>query len=137
MTDDTDATAFTDFLRSREAASTAFVEGEVEPLLALSACADPATLYPPYGTMTVGSDEVNRRNTESATGFLAGAENRFEVLHADSSGDLGYWTGIQHSQLRLADSAEPVRMNLRVTELFRRVDGRWLLFHRHADPWRP
>ena len=24
--------------------------------------------------------------------------------------------------------------SLRVTQVFRRVDGRWLLVHRHADP---
>jgi len=33
----------------------------------------------------------------------------------------------------LKDKPEPVRMNLRVTELFRFADGQWKLFHRHAD----
>jgi ketosteroid isomerase-like protein len=109
-------TSFDSFLTARERASTAFVEGDAGPLLAV-----------------VGADAVNSSNTAGAESFVPGAENRFEILHSGSDGDLGYWTGVQRSTVLLKDKQEPVTMNLRITELFRRVDGEWKLFHRHAD----
>ncbi len=126
-------TTFDSFLRARERASTSFVDGDAAPLLALSANNDPATIYPPSGAVVVGADSVNAGNTAGAAGFAPGAENRFDILHSGSDGDIGYWAGVQRSTVLLKDKAEPVIMNLRVTELFRRVDGEWKLFHRHAD----
>jgi len=127
-------TSFTTFLATRERASTAFVGGDAGPLLAVSVDTDPATIYPPSGAVVVGADAVNAGNTAGAGTFAPGAENRFDILHSGSDGDLGYWTGVQRSTVVLKDKPEPVTMNLRVTELFRRVDGEWKLFHRHADP---
>jgi ketosteroid isomerase-like protein len=126
-------TDFDTFLIARERASTAFVEGDVGPLLAVSVDADPATIYPPSGAVVEGAQAVNAGNSASAATFAPTAENRFEILHSGSDGDLGYWTGIQRSKVVLKDKPEPVTMNLRVTELFRRVDSEWKLFHRHAD----
>ena len=126
-------TDFDTFLTARERASTAFVEGDVSLLLAVSVDADPATIYPPTGTIVVGAQAVNAGNGFGAAAFAAGAQNHFEVLHSGCDGDLGYWTGIQRSRVVLKDKPEPVTMNLRITELFRRVDGEWKLFHRHAD----
>lgn len=127
-------TDFPTFLAARERASTAFVEGDAGPLLGLSAHTDPATIYPPSGAVVVGAEAVNTGNAAGSAAFGPGAENRFEVLHSGSDGDLGYWTGVQRSRVVLPGGPEPVTMNLRVTELFRRVDGEWRLFHRHADP---
>lgn len=124
---------FDEFLMAREAASTAFVEGDVGPLLALSVTSDPATIFPPTGSLVSGAEAVNGGNEKGATAFAPPAENRFEILHSGSDGALGYWTGIQHSKLTMKDADEPVAMTLRVTELFRKVDGEWQLFHRHAD----
>jgi ketosteroid isomerase-like protein len=128
-------TSFDTFLAARERASTAFVEGDAGPLLALSVDTDPATIYPPTGAVVVGADAVNTGNTAGAKAFAPRAENRFDILHSGSDGDLGYWTGLQRSKIVLRDKPEPVTMNLRITELFRRVDGEWKLFHRHADMW--
>jgi ketosteroid isomerase-like protein len=127
-------TSFNTFLTAREHASTAFVEGDAAALLAVSVDTDPATIYPPTGAVVVGADAVNSGNAAGAGMFAPGAENRFDILHSGSDGDLGYWTGVQRSTVVLKDNPEPVRMNLRITELFRRVDGEWKLFHRHADP---
>lgn len=127
-------TDFDQFMQSREAASTAFVQGDAGPLLALSAVDDPASIFPPDGAVVHGAEAVNAGNQLVAQNFAAGAENDFDVLHSGADGNLAYWTGIQRSRVHLAGRDEPVEMSLRVTELFRRVDGRWKLFHRHADP---
>jgi len=126
-------TSFETFLTARERASTAFVEGNSAPLLAVSVDTDPATIYTPTGAVVVGADAVNASNAAGAETFAPGAENRFDILHSGSDGDLGYWTGVQRSKVVLKDKREPVTMNLRITELFRRVDGEWRLFPRHAD----
>lgn len=125
--------SFDTFLTARERASTAFVEGDAGPLLAVSVDADPATIYPPSGAVVEGVQAVNAGNSAGAATFGPEAENRFDILHSGSDGDLGYWTGVQRSIIVLKDKPETVAMNLRITELFRRVDGEWKLFHRHAD----
>ena len=129
-------TSFDTFLTARERASTAFVEGDAAPLRAISVDTDPATIYPPTGAVVVGADAVNTGNTAGAETFAPGAENGFDILHCGSDGDFGYWTGIQRSKVVLKDKPEPVTMNLRITELFRRVNDEWKLFHRHADTLR-
>lgn len=130
-------TTFEDFLAARERTSTAFVDGDAGPLLGISVDTDPATIYPPTGVVVVGADAVNAGNAAGAKTFAPGAENRFDILHSGSDGDLAYWTGVQRSTVVLKAQPEPVEMTLRITELFRRVDGQWKLFHRHADPLAP
>ena len=126
-------TEFDEFMRSREAASTAFVGGEAAPLLAMSVTDDPASIFPPTGAIVRGAEAVNSGNHRGAAAFAPGAENEFEVVHSGADGSLGYWTGLQRSRVLMKAKNEPVEMTLRVTELFRRVDGDWKLFHRHAD----
>jgi ketosteroid isomerase-like protein len=51
-----------------------------------------------------------------------------------SSGDLGYTVSVERGTARLPGQTEPVPMVLRVTHVHRRIDGRWRVVHRHADP---
>lgn len=128
MTDD-----FTTYFTRRKEASDAFVAGDVEPLLAVSTATAPASIFGPAGTVVEGPVEVNTGNARGASGFTGADRNDLEESHSGASGDLAYWTGVQRSVVHVAGQDDPVPMDLRVTELYRREGGEWKLFHRHAD----
>jgi ketosteroid isomerase-like protein len=51
---------------------------------------------------------------------------------AFASGDLAYTVGFERGEVAVDDG--PARpMTIRVTHIYRRVDGAWRLVHRHAD----
>jgi ketosteroid isomerase-like protein len=52
------------------------------------------------------------------------------TVHA--SGDLACTVGFEHGTASV-DGGEIRPMTIRVTHLYRRVDGQWRLVHRHAD----
>jgi ketosteroid isomerase-like protein len=56
-----------------------------------------------------------------------------EVLHREASGDLGFWTGVEHAHVEFDGAETPMGMKLRVTEIFRFENGDFRLVHRHAD----
>jgi ketosteroid isomerase-like protein len=124
---------FAQFMKQREDASSDFVVGNVTTLDELSVQASPATLFPPTGNCVEGAEQVNSGNAASSKFFKPGSTNKFEVSHMSSSGDLAYWVGVQRSVLNLEGQENPVPMDLRITEIFRREEGKWKLFHRHAD----
>ena len=124
---------FRDFMRRREAVSTDYINGRADGLLALSVTHDPATFFPPSGDRIQGANRVNTANEKGAHTFGEGSTGHFEILHSSSSGDLGFWTGIQHAEVMMKGKDEPVSMQLRTTEVFRREKGEWKLVHRHAD----
>jgi len=130
MTENTD---FTTFLRERERVSTAFVNGDAAALEDISTHQSPATIFGPRGDVVQGAGQVIAANAKAAGAFDAGGTNAFEILHQHSDGDVGYWVGLQRSQVRIKGKDAPVPFELRVTEIFRRENGEWKLVHRHAD----
>ena len=130
-------TDFKHFMKQREAASQAFVNGDNGPLNSISTHVSPATIFGPKGDCIAGADKVNAANANTAKHFEAGSENSFEVLQLAASGDVAFWAGIQRSTVNIQGKAHAVPMDLRVTEIFRRERGEWKLIHRHADPLNP
>lgn len=128
-----DPVDFDDFMADRLAASNAFVNGDIEPLAALSATTSPATLFGPRGTTVQGAEQVNEANARGAGMFRPGASNGFEVMHQAADGHLAYWVGVQRSVVYFSGQDQPTRMDLRVTEVFTREPVGWKLIHRHAD----
>ncbi|MDN5766353.1 MAG: DUF4440 domain-containing protein [Humibacillus sp.] len=120
-------------MADRLAASDAFVNGDIEPLAALSATTPPATLFGPQGTTVQGAEHVNEANARGAGMFRPGASNAFEVMHRASDGHLAYWVGVQRSVVHFSGQHQPTPMDLRVTEIFKREPFGWKLIHRHAD----
>lgn len=120
-------------MKVRLDASTEFVDGIFKPLEKISVGKSPATIFPPSGICVQGANEVNAFNEKGAANFSPGAKNEFEVMHQRADENLAYWTGIQRSTVNIKGQDNPVVINLRVTEIFRRENGEWKLMHRHAD----
>lgn len=127
------AAPFDAFLRQREDASNAYINGDPGPVIALSTKSDPASFFPPSGDRVTGAEAVDEANEKGARAFAQGSTGRFEILASEAGPRFAYWTGIQHANARMSGKDEPVPMRLRTTEIFRNEDGEWKLVHRHAD----
>jgi ketosteroid isomerase-like protein len=132
MTDDD----FEEFMRARERAADAYVNGDPEPVDALATATEPASFFGPDGGTLAGPAAVRAAYRSGTRMFTAGSQSRLEVLDARASGDVAYWCGIQHATVRLASDGSTVEMPLRITEIFRREGSSWRVIHRHADPLR-
>ena len=121
---------FGTFLELRETAAKQYEAGDAEALRGMATRHPPATLFGADGATRLGPDRVLEAYDK---GVWCDGETHFEVLQSAASDGLGYWVGLQHSTVRVADSNTPRQVVLRVTELFRREKGEWKLIHRHAD----
>jgi ketosteroid isomerase-like protein len=124
---------FKRFLKQREEASRAFLNGNIDPLDRISTHGSPATIFGPKGDHVEGADKVNAANAGAAKHFESGGESRFEILQMAANDCIAWWAGIQWASARVKGNPGVVSFNLRVTETFRREDGHWKLVHRHAD----
>lgn len=131
------ADSFAEFLEQREEASTAFVNGDFDPLEAMSTDRSPATIFGPRGDAVEGAANVNSANAAGAARFRRGSTNSFQIMHSAGDGAIAYWAGIQHSVVRMKGQDQPIPIDLRVTEIFRHENDGWKLIHRHADQIEP
>jgi ketosteroid isomerase-like protein len=65
-------------------------------------------------------------------GRFTGGESLTEDVVVASSGDLAYTVGFERGPASI-DGGPGREMVIRVTHVYRRVDGDWGLVHRHAD----
>jgi NAD(P)H-dependent FMN reductase/ketosteroid isomerase-like protein len=126
--------SFDDFMKRRARAASAYVNGDAAPLDAIAAQSGQASFFPPNGGCEQGVQPVLVRYDKDAKAFGSGGETSLEVIQNGSSGDVAFWTGFQSAKVKMQGRSEPIAMQLRITEVFRRIDGDWKLVHRHADP---
>lgn len=124
--------AFDDFMRQRTRIAEAYVNGETAPLDEIVVRSDPASFFSPRGDHQEGAAEVAARYDADARSFAPPGSSELEVLQSGASGELAFWSGLQHAEARLGGGG-PQEMTLRVTEVFRFEAGGWKLAHRHAD----
>ena len=55
-----------------------------------------------------------------------------EDIVSFESGDLAYTVGFERGEVSV-DANAPASMTIRVTHIYRRIEGEWYLVHRHAD----
>ena len=127
------AETFAEFMCRRDRAALANTRGDAGPVGALTSSTGPVSFFGPDGSSITGAPAVQAAFAAGAARFLPEGASRLEILQMEATGDVGYWSGIQHADVHMHSKDTPVPMDLRITELFRRQDGEWKLVHRHAD----
>ena len=122
---------FADALGRVETALAAMGSGDPEPYIGCWAETDDATLFGAWGPIERGFRRLAATFRWVGSRFKGGRLVP-EHLVAVASGDLAYTVGFERGEVAVDDG--PARpMTLRVTHVYRRLDGTWRLVHRHAD----
>lgn len=127
------AQTFDEFLETRRAAALAYVKGDSGAVADLSAQSGAATFFDPGGNIVEGAESVLKAYDEGAKTFGRESVTELEIHDYGSSGDMGFWAGIQRATLAIKGRVEPVAMTLRISEVFLRKDDAWRMVHRHAS----
>jgi ketosteroid isomerase-like protein len=115
-------------------AHAALMRGDVERHRALVPLGDDFTLMAPFGGQP--SHGGVRSNAEwAAIGrfFVNGRDSTLELVQAWRTADMVVLAVIERTHVEVGATALQ-HWALRVTLVFRRDNGQWLLVHRHADP---
>jgi ketosteroid isomerase-like protein len=128
MTDDALARA----LEQENAALAAMLNGDPGPTINLLAVSDDVTLFGAWGPIEKGHKAVVDTWRWVGSRFNGADAVDIERTVIASSGDLAYTVGFERSHVSV-DGAPPRDFVIRVTHIYRRIDGEWKLVHRHAD----
>ena len=128
MTDD----ALTKALQQESAALTAMQNGDPGPMINFWADSDDITLFGAWGPIEKGHEAVTETMRWVGSRFTGADAVDLEHTVIASSGDLAYTVGFERSRVSV-QGGPPRDMVIRVTHIYRRIDGDWKLVHRHAD----
>jgi ketosteroid isomerase-like protein len=128
MTDDALARA----LEVMTATQAAMYNGDPGPMIDSWANSDDITLFGAWGPIEKGHKPVTDTMRWVGSRFTGADAVDIENTVIASSGDLAYTVGFERSHVSV--DGTPMRdAVLRVTHIYRRIDGEWKLIHRHAD----
>src|SRR6185436_19655707 len=122
------------FAHAREhvrAALAAIGSGQSRLYIDCWAVSDDATLFGAWGPIEKGHRQLVDTFQWVGSRFSGGALVPEDVV-AFESGDLAYTVGFERGEVSV-DLGPARPMTIRVTHIYRRIDGEWCLIHRHAD----
>ena len=124
------------FFARMRAAHTEFTRGNPEPWMGMWTRRAPVSVFGAFGYASIGWDAVSASMRKASARYSAGRDIRHELAVKAIAGDFAY-TAVIESYTASADGAPPAQERLRVTQLYRRDNGRWRVSHRHGDLIRP
>jgi ketosteroid isomerase-like protein len=122
---------FAEVLERVETALAAIGSGDPEPYIDCWAKAEDATLFGAWGPIEKGHQQLVETFRWVGRRFKSGSLVPENTV-AFASGDLAYTVGFERGEVAV-DDGPPRPMTIRVTHVYRRIDGKWRLVHRHAD----
>ncbi|MFI0999584.1 nuclear transport factor 2 family protein [Streptomyces galbus] len=112
------------------AAELALHHGDAGPRRALWSHEEPVSVLGAWRN-AFGLREVVELFTHLAGDFSDCTSYTFDLRACDVVGDLAWTAGFEHTSVSVR--GEPRSYTLRVTQVYRREDGRWRVAHRHGD----
>jgi ketosteroid isomerase-like protein len=119
-------------LEQETAVNAAMQNGDPTPRINSWASSDDITLFGAWQPIAKGHEAVTDTMRWVASRFSGADAVSTEHIVVASSGDLAYAVGFERSQVSV-EGAPPHEQVIRVTHIYRRIDGEWKLVHRHAD----
>jgi len=124
---------FDGVLNQVEAAQLQLVNGRPDAFKALWSHHDDVTLSGGLGgAVAKGWPQVSERLDWVATQYLDGTRTHEEIAR-NVGQDLAYVVLRETIRFTSPSNRRPMIQELRVTQVFRREGGKWLIVHRHAD----
>lgn len=115
-------------------AHAALMRGDLRTYLSHITTTPDFLLMAPFGGEPTRGAELSSERWESVGRFFAhGCDASFELLQAYIGADMVVLTAIERAHVEVG-GLPAQDWSLRVTLVFRKQAGRWLLAHRHADP---
>lgn len=108
------------------------LQGRAAALGELYSHAADASLFGGFGGHQRGWDQIGPRLDWVARSFVGG-RCEYQEIASDAGEEIGFVVQLERGEVRISGREEPLRLDLRVTMVFRREDGEWRLLHRHAD----
>jgi len=93
-------------------------------------------LMDPFGGVPTGIPKSDAHWERIGRYFRGGRDSRFDLIASYRSSDMIVLVANEYAHVAVG-SLPAQDWTLRVTLVFRRDEGRWLLAHRHADPLAP
>ncbi len=106
------------------------VNGDAGPLADIWSHGAAVTTMHPIGGREVGWDAV-RGSFEQVAQLASDGKIELKDQLIQVAGDVAYEVGIEHGQLKFA--GQPVTIEHRVTNIYRRGAGGWKMIHHHTD----
>jgi ketosteroid isomerase-like protein len=122
---------FRDALAEEEAAERALYNGDSEPYKAAWSHTDEVTLFGAFGPCKSGWGALSRTFDWVAHRYQGGTVTQ-EYQAIVEAGDWRTPVALEHGRVALDGGPERFQ-TIRVTQIYRREDGRWRLAHRHGD----
>ena len=126
-------TASSDLARISEEGNAALMRGDVATYRALVPRTQDFTLMSPFGGAPSRETDITEKTWDGMSRFFRNGTLKQEVVQTYAGTDMIVLAVIERAHV--AVGGLPAQdWALRVTLVYRREEGKWLLAHRHADP---
>ncbi len=119
-------------LEQQDAATAPMLNGDPRSYIDSWAVSDDVTVFGAWGPIEKGHKRVTETLAWVGSRFTGADAVDVEHTVIAYGGDLAYTVGFEQSHVSV-DSGPLRDMVIRVTHIYRRIDGDWKLVHRHAD----